>query len=420
MASTAGLLLSFRGNHLYRYVGGRRFEDVTDEAGVRESGWGWGAFLFDFDNDGDLDALNGNGMDDPETTDDDWAVHQPMRLYVNQGREANFQFLEEAKTRHIASTAENRAAVAWDFDLDGDLDVFVVNHADIPHMYRNEGGNYYDWLRVKVLEYNLRESIGAKVWVHLGGDAESDTDKTRVLYREVGSSSAFLGQGENVVHFGLGKFEMQEVPKVEIQWLGDAEKTTLFHVPIRKLLVVKRKQDSTPYKVEHVRENAAGCPHHPAPFAMEVLKEPQFGKLRIGSILSPLHIVYESPSKLPYSNQPNSNFQDEITIQLKLNATKYNVEVKIMLDNSTERGPKGARGKMQPSVDQRLLPEGGNFRAPVDQLKDHYQRAINFFQKKILNVDSVLQIAQSKGLDDFTLLALLQGKYPYLKADGNE
>ena len=91
-----------------------------------------------------------------------------------------------------------------------------------------------------------------------------------------------------------------------------------------------------------------------------------------------------------------------------------------MLDNSTERGPKGARGKMQPSVDQRLLPEGGNFRAPVDQLKDHYQRAINFFQKKILNVDSVLQIAQSKGLDDFTLLALLQGKYPYLKADGNE
>jgi hypothetical protein len=420
VASTAGLLLSFRGNHLYRYVGGRRFEDVTDVAGVRESGWGWGAFLFDFDNDGDLDALNGNGMDDPETTDDDWAVHQPMRLYVNQGREANFQFLEEAKTRHIASTAENRAAVAWDFDLDGDLDVFVVNHADIPHMYRNEGGNYYDWLRVKVLEYNLRESIGAKVWVHLGGDAESDTDKTRVLYREVGSSSAFLGQGENVVHFGLGKFEMQEVPKVEIQWLGDAEKTTLFHVPIRKLLVVKRKQDSTPYKVEHVRENAAGCPHHPAPFAMEVLKEPQFGKLRIGSILSPLHIVYESPSKLPYSNQPNSNFQDEITIQLKLNATKYNVEVKIMLDNSTERGPKGARGKMQPSVDQRLLPEGGNFRAPVDQLKDHYQRAINFFQKKILNVDSVLQIAQSKGLDDFTLLALLQGKYPYLKADGNE
>ena len=37
---------------------------------------GDGVFLFDFDNDGDLDALNGNGMDDPETTDDDWAVNR--------------------------------------------------------------------------------------------------------------------------------------------------------------------------------------------------------------------------------------------------------------------------------------------------------------------------------------------------------
>merc|ERR1711871_290061 len=95
VASTAGLLLSFRGNHLYQYVGGRRFKDVTTFTGVRESGWGWGAFFFDFDNDGDLDALNGNGMDDPETTDDDWAVHQSMRLYVNQGKDEGFRYKEE-------------------------------------------------------------------------------------------------------------------------------------------------------------------------------------------------------------------------------------------------------------------------------------------------------------------------------------
>ena len=61
---------------------------------ARESGWGWGAFFFDFDNDGDLDALNGNGMDDPETTDDDWAVNQQMRMYVNLGKENGFSFSE--------------------------------------------------------------------------------------------------------------------------------------------------------------------------------------------------------------------------------------------------------------------------------------------------------------------------------------
>ena len=88
------MILSFRGNHLYKNAGDRRFIDVTDQVGVRESGWGWGAFFFDFDNDGDLDALNGNGMDDPETTDDDWAVNQQMRLYVNQGKGDKFMFKE--------------------------------------------------------------------------------------------------------------------------------------------------------------------------------------------------------------------------------------------------------------------------------------------------------------------------------------
>ena len=88
---------------------------------VYESPDGVGGFFFDFDNDGDLDALNGNGMDDPETTDDDWAVHQNMRLYVNQGRKWGSNL--KRSRRNIASTAENE--VLTDYDHDGDLDVFV-------------------------------------------------------------------------------------------------------------------------------------------------------------------------------------------------------------------------------------------------------------------------------------------------------
>ena len=86
VASAAGLILKFRGNHLYQNVGDRRFEDVTELAGVRDSGWGWGAMLLDFDNDGDLDALNGNGMDDPESTDDDWAVNQKKAIRKSRSR----------------------------------------------------------------------------------------------------------------------------------------------------------------------------------------------------------------------------------------------------------------------------------------------------------------------------------------------
>ena len=66
-------------------MGGRLFSDETKRVGIRHAGWGWGSFFFDFDNDGDLDVLNGNGMDDPETTDDDVFVKQKMRLFVNRG-----------------------------------------------------------------------------------------------------------------------------------------------------------------------------------------------------------------------------------------------------------------------------------------------------------------------------------------------
>jgi hypothetical protein len=235
IASAAGLILKFRGNHLYRTRGtSRSFEDVTSKAGIRESGWGWGAFFFDFDNDGDLDIINGNGMDDPETTDDDFAINQPMRLYVNQGKEQNFSYLEEAGIRGISSLEENRGAFAWDYDADGDLDVFVVNHASRPQLFRNEGGNYYDYLRVKVYTFFGSEAVGARITVQPYED-----DDSHIQIQEIGSSGAFLGEGERTAHFGLGKMpEDSLVYKVTIKCLGKTPFFQhIFSVPIRSTVV---------------------------------------------------------------------------------------------------------------------------------------------------------------------------------------
>jgi hypothetical protein len=258
IATTAGMLLNFRGNHLYKNLGGRRFQDVTDEADVRESGWGWGAFFFDFDNDGDLDALNGNGMDDPETTDDDWAVNQRVKLYVNRGEEDGFRMVDEAEARGIASTQENRGAMSFDYDGDGDLDVFVVNHAEQPSLFRNDGGNYYDWLRVEVYEPHGSASIGAKVFL-LPDECEgcppwNETADPNVpgageQAQEVGSTAAFLGQGEAAAHFGLGLRSGAPVHRVRVVWNRQVPgtpgakrtETMVFRdLPVRSTLVVRK------------------------------------------------------------------------------------------------------------------------------------------------------------------------------------
>ena len=216
ITTTAGMILNFRGNHLYRNVGNRKFEDVTDQVGIRESGWGWGAFFFDFDNDGDLDTFNGNGMDDPETTDDDFAVNQKARLYVNQGYEEKFKMLDEAFVRGIADRGDNRGAMTLDFDKDGDLDILLVNHGSELKLYENNNGNYFDFLKVYVKESVYgRTSIGAKVWVELYSQDDDDTEVSLHYMQEVGSNAAFLGQSEACAHFGLGKLQQQQFVPTE-------------------------------------------------------------------------------------------------------------------------------------------------------------------------------------------------------------
>eukprot|EP00942_MAST-04A_sp_MAST-4A-sp1_P012462 g12462.t1 len=238
VSTNAGMVLNFRGNHLYKNVGNRRFVDKTDVAGVRESGWGWGSFFFDADNDGDLDILNGNGLDDPETTDDDWAAKQKIRLYINQGEEEQFKMIDEAEARGIADEGENRGIMTFDFDQDGDLDVLVINHGETPKLYRNDGGNYYDYIRIKALESSGRPSIGARIEIKINIGS-------KMIVKEVGNSAAYLSQSESIVHVGLGTIELENIYEIKViwppRWHNEAVSIARFrNVQTRQTLVTKR------------------------------------------------------------------------------------------------------------------------------------------------------------------------------------
>ena len=177
-------------------------------------------------------------MDDPESTDDDWAVNQKMKLYVNQGAEQNYKMIDEASLRNIDSTSENRATLTFDFDHDGDLDIFVVNHGQTPQLFRNDGGNYYDFVRVQALEGCGRPSIGAKVEVRVSNDSH-------VIIKEIGNSAAYLSQSESVAHIGLGTVDLQTVYEIVVTWPPrwqneDVSVARFRNVPVRQTLVTQR------------------------------------------------------------------------------------------------------------------------------------------------------------------------------------
>jgi hypothetical protein len=201
---------SYTGNRLYRNEGGRSFTDATDAVGVRDGSWGWGAGFFDYDNDGDLDLTMVNGVDFPSTEIDLPFVDDPMRFWENDGTGT---MTEMAATVGLDDTASGKGLLIFDYDSDGDLDLFIVNNGAAPKLYRNDGGNQKRWLRVDVEgSAATRDGYGAIVTVEptIGGPVQT---------REIGVSTHFLGQSELTAHFGLGDGD-EFVDRVLVRWPG--------------------------------------------------------------------------------------------------------------------------------------------------------------------------------------------------------
>jgi enediyne biosynthesis protein E4 len=99
-------------NRLYRNEGGMRFADVTREANLAGSGYSMGAAAADYDNDGDTDLfVAGVGA---------------RQLYRNSGG----KFEDVAAAAGLTNEPKEWAVGGgwFDYDNDGDLDLFVVNY----------------------------------------------------------------------------------------------------------------------------------------------------------------------------------------------------------------------------------------------------------------------------------------------------
>ena len=144
---------------LYLNQGNLQFKDVTAEAKIpQDGGWSTGVSVIDINNDGLLDIYICR-VGNHET------LHSHNQLLICQGIDKNGipTYKDEAKEYGLDFSGFSTQAVFLDYDMDGDLDMYLLNH--LPHqngtygprdqmlhtysplsgdhLYRNDGNNKY-------------------------------------------------------------------------------------------------------------------------------------------------------------------------------------------------------------------------------------------------------------------------------------
>lgn len=159
-------------NKLYLNKGGLKFEEIAIKAGVNgKKSWCTGVTMADVNADGLLDiyvCYSGDVEKD----------NKENELFINNG---NLTFTEKAKEYGLNDAGLSTHASFFDYDLDGDLDCYVLNDS------------YKDPDRISL---TTRESFDAQA---LGGDRlyKNDNGKFVNVTKEAGIYSSNIG-------FGLG------------------------------------------------------------------------------------------------------------------------------------------------------------------------------------------------------------------------
>ena len=256
-------------NALYRNNGAGTFTDVTDAAGVGNTGWGMGCAFADYDNDGDADLYvtnykanqfyrnNGDGTFKRFSSGaggighngfgagiawGDYDVDGYLDLYVGnyieynkvpQGDEVFFPYDFFGQTNilylnkgdggfiNITNAAKvnggfhlTLGVAAADYDADGDLDLYLANDTDQNILYRNDGELTFmntNQPDARSGTGDIRSGMGV-TWGDYDNDGALDLfvtnwlDENNVLYRNNGDGTfTDVSARSGIFESGLGK-----------------------------------------------------------------------------------------------------------------------------------------------------------------------------------------------------------------------
>jgi hypothetical protein len=167
-------------NKLYLNKGEFMFEDITERSNVGGNrSWSTGVVMVDINADGWLDIYVCNAGN---VKGDD----QKNELFINNG---DLTFTEKAEDYNLADSGFTTHAAFFDYDSDGDLDVYILNNSFIP---------------VNTLGYSNKRELRSQDWnlpdlFKGGGDKLLRNDNGK--FTDVSEQAGIYG---SLIGFGLG------------------------------------------------------------------------------------------------------------------------------------------------------------------------------------------------------------------------
>lgn len=219
---------------------GSSFNTVRANGGFLVTPYSWGINFFDVDHDMDSDLYITNGCLNPNL-----APNPNLMLENIDGTFSDRGFFSRTNDQSIG-----RGSVVFDYDRDGDLDLFVVNQNpykedDIgvtfqgSQLYRNDTYTNHNWLKVQLIG-TQSESSG------IGSRIEAFVDD-HLIVREIYGGSSHASQNSTIAHFGLADYT--NLDSLIIKW-SSGNTQVLYDVEVNQMLAVTEIINNEPKPVD--------------------------------------------------------------------------------------------------------------------------------------------------------------------------